>query len=199
MALLLNGAFKMKFKEGKIISMIYVEKNGKKLPIVFRYPKKSDVREAWKFYNKVIKETEFLSRITPVSLKDEKKWIDTILAGMKKGNKVQLFTEYEGRIIGSASVERKSEERLKHVGGFGICILQEFTGVGIDTLLMRGIEKSAMDMNLKIMKLSVYGKNKIGIGLYRKMGFKIAGRIPKAVKTSKGFDDDVIMYKVLKS
>ena len=101
----------MKFNEGKIIEIFYAEKRGKKVPIIFRYPKKSDVKSVWKFYNKAIKETEGLSRFRFVSLKEEKKWVDDVLKNMKKGNKSQIMAESSGRIIGSVSIDRRLEDR----------------------------------------------------------------------------------------
>lgn len=189
---------KTKFKQGKIIEKFYVNKGDKNLEVILRYPKKSDLKKVWKFYNKVIKETEFLSRITYVSLKDEKKWLDNILNGSIKGDKVYLLAECDKKIIGSASVERKTEQRRTHVGGFGICILQEFTGIGVGRRMMSVLEKEARGMKLNMLELSVFGKNKIAQDLYKKMEFRVAGKFPKAIKLKKGFDDDVIMYKVLK-
>lgn len=187
----------MKFKEGKIIEIFYVEKKGKKIPIIIRYPKKSDVKDVWRFYNKVIKETENLNRISPVSLKDERKWVYDVISKMKKGNMILLLAEANGKIVGSASIERKGEERKKHVGGFGIAILQEFTGLGLGTRAMVNLEKNILS-GLKVLMLDVYEKNKIAQNLYRKMGFKSIGAIPYSVKTKKGFESDIYMYKVLK-
>ena len=189
---------KTKFKEGKIIEIFYVEKRGKKIPVIIRYPKKSDVNGIWKFYNKVIKETEFLSRITPVSLKDEKKWVANAIKSMKKGNSAYIIIESDGKIVGSSTVERKSEEVHKHVGGFGIAILQEYTGIGLGRRLMELIEKEAKNMELEIIQLSVYGKNKVAHGLYKKTGFIEACKIPKLIKRKNSYDDDIIMYKALK-
>ena len=188
----------MKFKEGKILETFCVEKNGKKIEVTIRYPKKSDLRQIWKFYNKVIKETEFLPRITPVSLSDERKWLAGVLDGMRKNDKIQIFAEYDGRISGSCSIERRPTQRHAHIAGFGICILQEFTGMGLGKRLMREIEKEALKSRFKIVELSVYGRNKIAQSLYRKMGFKAGGKVPKAVKIRHGFDDDIKMFKVLK-
>ncbi|KHO48190.1 MAG: acetyltransferase [archaeon GW2011_AR5] len=188
----------MKFNEGKIIEIFYAEKRGKKVPIIFRYPKKSDVKSVWKFYNKAIKETEGLSRFRFVSLKEEKKWVDDVLKNMKKGNKSQIMAESSGRIIGSVSIDRRLEDRRRHVGGFGIAILQEYAGIGIGKRMMKLAEKDAGKMGLKIIELHVHGKNKIAQSLYRKMGYRAAGKVPKSVKTRNGFDDDILMYKVLK-
>lgn len=189
---------KINFKEGKIIEIFYAEKNGKKIPVIIRYPKKSDVKEIWKFYNKVIKETDFLARMTSISMKDERKWILDTVSSMRKNNKVQIFAESNGRIIGSASIERKRHQRKNQVGDFGIAILQEFSGLGIGKHMMDNTEKDAKKMKFEMIELGVYGKNKIAQNLYDKMGFKVAGKIPKSVKSRKGYDDDIIMYKVLK-
>ena len=185
-------------KEGKIVDRIFVKKNGKMTEVIIRYPKKSDVKEIWKFYNKVIKETEFLSRMTPVSWKDEKKWLGDMLDSVRKGNKVDLLAECNNKIIGSVSIEKKAMQRLSSVGSFGICVLQDFTGIGLGKRMMIDVEKESKRMNIRIIELSVYGKNKIAQNLYKKLGFKIIGKIPKAVKIRNGFDDNIIMYKVLK-
>ena len=188
----------MKFKEGKIVEIFYVNKGKEKTPVIIRYPKKTDLREIWKFYNKVIKETEGLSRVSPVTLGDEKKWIDDVLKSIKRDDKCQILAEANQNIVGSVGIHRLLEERRKHVGGFGIAILQEYAGLGLGKKLMEKIEEDAMKMNLRIIELHVHGKNKIAQNLYKKMGFKIAGKTPKAVKIRGGYDDDVLMYKVLK-
>ncbi len=98
----------MKFKEGKVIEILYVEKNGKKTPVIIRYPKKSDVKEVWRFYNKVIKETENLSRISPVSLKDERKWIYDVIAILQEftglGLGTKMMTNLEKHIISGLKI-----------------------------------------------------------------------------------------------
>lgn len=188
----------MKFREGKTIDRFFVRKNGKDIEIILRYPKKSDVREVWKFYNKVIKETEFLSRIKPVTLKEEKTWVKSKIKSMRKGDSVQLLAECGDRIIGSSGVDRRPEQRMPHAGRFGIAILQEFTGLGIGRRMMAAIERESKHIGLRILELSVFGGNKIAQKFYKKMGFKKVGKIPRAIKIRKGFDDEIIMYKVLK-
>ncbi len=186
-------------KEGQIISRLFIEKNGKMEQIIIRAPKESDLMGVWKFYNKAIKETEFLSRITPVKLKDERKWLERAINDMKKKNSAYLLAECDGKIIASANANRELSEVNRHIGDFGICILQEYTGCGIGTKITAHIlELARKDMKIEIAKLSVYHKNKIAQGLYKKMGFKYAGKIPKGVKRGKGrYMDNITMYKVL--
>src|SRR3989338_11681680 len=121
---------KTKFKEGKIVEIFYAEKKGKKVPVILRYPKKSDAANMRKSFNRIIAETENLNRINPVSMKDEIKWVSECISKMRKGDMILLLGESNGKIFGSASVERKPEDRKKHVAVFGIAILQEFAGLG---------------------------------------------------------------------
>lgn len=187
----------MKFKEGKIVAIAYIEKNGKKIPVIFRFPKRNDTKEVWKFYNKVIKETEFLSRNVPISLEEEKRWLFQTLVKIRKGDGIQLFAECKNKIVGSVSIERKLH-RHSHVGGFGICILQEFTGLGLGKKMSYFVEKESRPMKLRVLKLGVFGKNKIAQSLYKKIGFRVSGKIPNSIKIKNGFDTNITMYKVLK-
>src|SRR3989344_4068399 len=103
--------------------------NGKKMLI--RYPKLSDYKELRKFYNKTIEESlnkgGQLSSIKPVTPKQEKEWTKRAVESIKKKNSVYILAEANGKIIGSASVERVRNAH-GHVGTFGIVILEKFTG-----------------------------------------------------------------------
>src|SRR3990167_3764343 len=189
---------KIEFRRVLFRSIFYAEKKGKNIPIIIRYPKRSDFRNVWKFFNKAIKETEFLARVTPVPMKEEKKWLDDTIRKMKKNDTVQLFAEHAGKIVGASSIRRRDNQRHKHIGDFGIVILQEYTGVGIGNMLMLSTESQSKGMGLKMLQLSVYEGNKIAQNLYRKTDFIAAGKIPKAAKTRKGYDSEIFMYKVLK-
>jgi L-phenylalanine/L-methionine N-acetyltransferase len=186
-------------KEGQIINRLFLEKNGKMLEIVIRTPKRSDTYEAWKYLNKVIGETKFLSRVKPITLKDEKKWLDGVMEKMKNKKCIQLFAEHDGKIIAGCSVEKRGRQTSEHVGSYGIAILQAYTGIGLGTKLTSHVlDITKKEMKIEIAKLSVFGKNKIAQGLYRKMGFRYAGKIPNGVKHGKIYMDDIMMYKVLK-
>jgi RimJ/RimL family protein N-acetyltransferase len=185
-------------KEGQIVNRLFVEKRGKMIEIVIRAPKRSDVREVWSFYNRVIRETPFLSRITPVPLSEEKKWLAGVLNKMKKKKAVQLLAEHDGKIVGSCSVE-KGSEAAAHTGTYGICVLQRYTGCGLGTKMTEHVIALAKkEMKTEVLRLNVYHRNKIAQGLYKKMGFRYVGKIPNGRKRGRVYMDDIIMYKVLK-
>lgn len=53
-------------------------------------------------------------------------------------------------------------------------------------------------MKIEMVRLNVFSRNKLAQKLYRKIGFKYAGKIPKGTKRKGKYQDDIIMYKVLK-
>src|SRR3989338_6456128 len=121
----------MKFREGKIIDRFFVEKNGRKIEVVFRYPRMGDAKQLMEFYNKAIKETDFLSTIKPVALSEEEKWLKEMIDGMKKNNAILILVYVNEKIYGTTTIIRNKEQAMHHVGVFGIAINQEFTGMGI--------------------------------------------------------------------
>jgi len=50
---------------------------------------------------------------------------------------------------------------------------------------------------LKVIVLDVYEKNLPALNLYRKMGFKEVGRIPKAIFWKGRYIDDIKMARIL--
>jgi ribosomal protein S18 acetylase RimI-like enzyme len=54
-------------------------------------------------------------------------------------------------------------------------------------------------LGLKIFKLEVYENNKPAIALYKKMGFKEVGKIPKAIQHNRKLIGEYIMIKDAKN
>lgn len=186
-------------KEGQLVNKLFLNKNGKMIEIIIRFPRKNDFYKIWKFYNKAVKETPFLTRITPVSRNEEKKWFDSMMKEMKRKDTVYLVAEHKGKIIGSAAIERKKQQSHRHVGIYGIAVLQKYTGFGLGKRLTKCIiELSKKEMKLEIITLSVYHKNKIAFNLYKKLGFKYSGKIPNGAKRNGKYMDELIMYKAIK-
>ena len=177
-----------------------LEVNGKK--IIFRYPKISDSKPAMEFYNKSIKENldagGRLNDLKPVSAEKERKWLEEIIRKIKNKEALQIFAECESKIIGSSGISISRNSAKSHAGDFGITILEEFTGKGLGTKLMnKTIEIGTADLGIEMVVLHVFSKNKRAINLYKKMGFKEAGRIKNGIKVGVKYQDDITMVKYL--
>jgi ribosomal protein S18 acetylase RimI-like enzyme len=82
---------------------------------------------------------------------------------------------------------------MSHVGGFGIAIKQGYRGIGLGTRMMQTLIEESRKAGLKIVVLEVFDTNEIAKRLYRKMGFKEAGRIPKGVYKNGKYVDSIRM------
>jgi ribosomal protein S18 acetylase RimI-like enzyme len=98
----------MKFREGKIAKRLWIERNGKMIEILLRFPRKEDAAEIWRFY-----------------------------------------------------------------------------------------EKAKKELKLELLTLSVYSHNKIAQKLYKILGFRKTGILPRGAKRKGKYFDDITMYKVL--
>ncbi len=190
----------MKFSEGKIIDKFFVERDGRKMEVILRYPRMRDAKQIMESYNKAIKETNLLSTINQCSLEKEKKWLKEIIDKMKSNNAVLLLVIADGKIVGNASVIRNKEEAMHHVGIFGIAINQEFTGMGIGSRMTKTILNLARNqMGLEIVKSCCFSGNEPSLRLHKKSGFRVIGKIPKGLKKKNKYRDEILLYKLLVS
>ena len=52
---------------------------------------------------------------------------------------------------------------------------------------------------LEIIMLNVFANNDLAKSMYKKFGFREYGILPQGIKLEKGYADDVLMYKVVRS
>lgn len=109
-----------------------------------------------------------------------------------------LVAEIEGKIVGSASLDRSNKSKLNHTVTFGITILKEYSGIGLGSFMMKNIIQWCEFNDVEKIELEVFENNIRAVGLYKKLGFTEEGRRKKAVKTSDGYIDMIIMGKFLK-
>lgn len=178
-----------------------VKKFGDK-KITIREIGKSDLRNAKKFQdfiNSFICEDAKLSMNKEISTKDEAEFLKNTLKAVKDKKRVYLVAECDGEIAGTTSIEQ-DRWRLNHVGRYGITIKDKYRGIGLGTYMTKEIIKQAQrnfKPKPKIIKLEVYVNNKPAIGLYKKMGFKIVGKIPKQIQWKGKLIAEYIMLKYL--
>lgn len=165
--------------------------------IVLRLVDKDDANNFMNMYNGVIDEQEFIGQTERETLHEEIKWIDEELRKLKKKEKIQLFAESDGKIVGQCSVENDSG-RLSHVGNLNIAIMKPFREnlIGI-TITKETIKLAKKHLKTKIIKLVVTENNKRAIKLYQKLGFKKFGYLPRGIISKNKFVGRIYMYKEL--
>jgi len=191
----------MPFKEGKIVDSFPVKgKDGEKIQLLFRYPKKSDAKLALKMVNSIRKEAKCLGQRRMETLKTERQWLKKSLENMRKGTALVIFVEVNKRLVGNTSIQPVHFDVSKHVGNFGIMLMEEFTGIGVGTRLAKKVlELAKKETSYKIIESGYFSKNKRSAVLHKKLGFKQWGKFPNDVVLRNGkYDDSICLYKQIK-
>jgi len=181
----------MRFKPNQRIEE-FTAKNGKK--VLLRTIRKSDTLQLLKFINELAAEDTYILAREKKSLKEEKRWVEDVLKGMRKGKKVVIVAELDGKIIGNFIIHQ-STERSPHVGEFGISLLKWYRNLGIGNKMMQVFLRLSKRMGYKHLILGVFASNKTAIRLYKKYGFKEVARLPKFFLHKGKYVDDIMMMR----
>jgi RimJ/RimL family protein N-acetyltransferase len=183
----------MMFIPGKVLEEFTV--NGKK--VVFRFLRVSDLGSGLKHINFLIRERAYIAAQKPVSRKKEMEWIKKELAEMKKGEKAAVVAEVDGKFSGIAEVWRCPADANRHVSEISIGFSSN-RGIGLGKRTIALLEKIARkDFRSKILVIKCYECNCPALGLYRKMGFRQTGKVPKGCNYYGKYMDEVTLVKEL--
>jgi len=156
----------------------FVAKDGRN--VVLRSVKWEDLDDLIEFINSLVEEGADILRTDKVTRSEEAEWLGKRLARIEKGELIDAVAEVQGKAIANSEVEKRSDP-MSHVGYLGIGIKSGYRGIGIGTQLMKILIDESKRAGLKILVLDHFDTNKTARGLYEKMGFKEAGKIPKCI------------------
>lgn len=174
----------------------------KNLRILLREIERKDIKrvdEFLEYINLLVKENAMILINRELTRKEEKEFLLRVLENVRKRKEVIIIAEDldNRKIAGIVNIE-KGKYRQSHVGILGISVRKEYRGIGLGKILMKEVIKLAKKrLKIKLVKLDVFENNKIAINLYKKVGFKIVGRIPKMNYYNGKFVDDIVMIKEL--
>jgi len=165
--------------------------------VVIRKPKKGDEKDLMIFYNSLVEEKTMTLAVKKVTLKKEREFVQKCLKQEKEKTGVHFALEINEIILGMSGVTIDGVI-THHVGRFGIILKKEARGKGLGFKLAKTvISEAKKKLKVKIVTLNVSHRNKVAIGLYKKLGFKEVGIIKKALNFFGRYDDEVIMVKYL--
>ena len=186
----------MKFKAGEIIEKFQIEKNGKKIDVILRFPKMSDAKDVFILINKLVDENALLATVKKKTLKEEKQWLKNQIKEIEKKRSIFIAIETNKKYLGSVEIASK-KDGMSHIGLLGIALDKSIRGLGIGERIMKLAMKLAKKyLKLEIIRLGVF-KGNHAEKLYRKLGFKDCGYFPKERKRGNVYHDEIIMYKNL--
>lgn len=126
-----------------------------------------------------------------LTIEQAKEWIYSFLTNE---NSVLLIAEYENEIIGNIDLTGNRRKIMEHTAVIGMGMLKEWRNSGLGTALLKvAIEWAKENPTLELLWLQVYTDNKLGLGLYRKMGFEENGIMKNFFKHDEKYFDNLTM------
>ncbi len=180
-------------KGGQIIQT-FILKDGRKA--IVRTPRWEDLDDLMDFINSLVREEAPILREKEVSRIEEAEWLAERLVSLEKDEIIHFVAEVDGKVVASAEIAKRRGHQ-KHVGVLGIAVKSGYRRLGIATKLIEVLLEEAKKQGLKVIILDVYEKNLPALNLYKRMGFKEVGRIPKAVYWKGEYIDDIKMARIL--
>jgi RimJ/RimL family protein N-acetyltransferase len=120
--------------------------------------------------------------------------MNTLIAGVERDKIAAVIAEVEGKFAGSCEITPKRGYSA-HLGTLGISLVAEYRDLGIGQEMMLEAEKQVKRLGVEVVDLEVFATNARAIHTYEKVGYKITGKIPEALKYGGGYVDSVIMTK----
>ncbi|WP_279483132.1 GNAT family N-acetyltransferase [Aureimonas sp. SK2] len=111
-------------------------------------------------------------------------------------NLTLIVAESEGRIVGTASLQRFGGRR-SHVGAIGMGVHDDFHRRGIGRALLDAVLETADDwLGLVRVELEVNVDNEAALALYRAAGFEIQGRARQSILRAGAYVDAFTMARL---
>jgi len=107
--------------------------------------------------------------------------------------------EEDNRVLGTYYIKTNQHGPGSHVCNCGYMVSSKARGKGLATAMCEHSQEMAVELGYKAMQFNfVASSNEGAIRLWRKLGFEIVGRLPRAFRHPKqGYIDALVMYKWL--
>ena len=169
-------------------------------PAVLRNPREEDIPEILEYLKVSSGETKFLIRYPEeirYTYEDEKELLNRV---NRSENQVMLVCLVDNKIAGMCQISFETSIKTRHRASVAIALLKEFWGQGIGTRIFEELISIA-ESNPEVlqMELDFIEGNDRAMRLYEKMGFRIAGVHPDAIRLKDGtLLNEYLMIKKLR-
>ena len=167
---------------------------------LLRSPCEADAEEMLRFIIKASAETDFLMKypeeFAEFTLEQEKAFIN---GDYRDPNGLMIACVVDGRIAGNCQISFRTGMKDRHRASVAIALLQEFWNLGIGTRMFEELIRIAGEREgVRQIELSFIEGNSRARSLYEKMGFRITGLKPDAIRRKDGsFVNEYMMVKRL--
>lgn len=164
----------MKIREYKL------ELNGKTLK--FRSPSVNDADDIIEYELKVAEQTPFITAPEDIMLIEKTEMKKKIRSSIERESEYWCLCTIDDKIVGSFRGFIETHYREMHVGAFGISVDKDYWGNGIGTEFIRYFKELASKRGVTQICINMVEGNDRALALYKKMGFREIGVIPKSYR-----------------
>lgn len=155
----------------------------------------SDAEKFVNFYDKLIRETDYLLPTVEESAKTVEQQENSI---KKCGDYKQVFVaEDNDKIIGFMGVSRSPMSKVKHIANFAIGVLSDYRKQGVASNLLAYAENWLKEKGVQRIEMTVIAENKPAIACYEKNGYKHEGTREKSINMKNKLYDELFMSKMV--
>jgi len=164
----------------------------------FRSPSDDDAEEMLRFIRKASGETDYLLKFeeeyADFTIEQEKEFIR---GNYDNKNALMIACYVEGRLAGNCQISFHTGMKDRHRASVAIALLQEFWNLGIGTLMFKELIRAAEARGgVRQIELEYIEGNSRARALYEKMGFRITGVKPDAIRLKDGtFVNEYMMVR----
>jgi len=108
-----------------------------------------------------------------------------------------LLALIDGRVVGSADVQRGRQTKNAHTGDLGIAIRKEARWIGLGRAMLEDCIRWAREVWIHKLTLSVFATNESALALYRDLGFQEEARLKGQVILEGRPVDEILMARWL--
>lgn len=172
-------------------------KSRKGTPYVIRYIETKDARPLCDYINQLSQEKTYVTfQGHRVTLAEERKTVAGQIKALRAKKGFMLLLTINGKIAGVCNAQDTGRGR-EHVATFGLSLAASARGQGLGEKLLRTLlaEIAKKMPQIKTVTLTVMAPNKVAQALYKKLGFKKYGNLPKGSTYRGKHVDEIYMYR----
>lgn len=176
----------------KIESLFDIKERLKQLGFTLDLYNKKDERELYEIFQEVVETgSQF-----PYECSSKEEFHHRFFT--PQGN-VYVCRTLEGEVIGGFYLRANYSGRSAHIANAAYMIRSTHRGQGIGSLMIKASLHLAKERGLHAMQFNmVFSQNTLAVKLYERLGFKVVGIIPQAIRNpDDSFQDGFVMYRKL--
>lgn len=159
-------------------------KNG--VSAMLRSPREADAAELLEYLKVTAQETDFLLRYPEECTMTVAQEEAYLRAHLQSPSETMILCEVDGRIAGNCQFARKTKLKNRHRAMIGIALLKDYWNLGIGTAMFQEMIRLARQQGIEQLELEVIEGNERAMALYEKMGFRVVGAKPNAIRLKDG-------------